>query len=253
MARYRDEARPGDILNNANAAAKRKLDDRELKQEELERREVRPPPFENRNRSNHTPNKAVKRRLYDNPPPWAQQANRGTTLKEPNFVLYKPVHAPGHGPVQINGHSRHPSPEEKRSVSIKHELAPRAHEIRPNERSATPGTQGPPAGAHSKWGPLGPWESTLTGDVPQDAMAKVVADFLFHYIVLNENMGEIQGRGIQFEIEAKFGELIDRNTNQRIDLGVLSATILKEDDYVYPFRSIMTKVSHVLVVLIVPY
>lgn len=75
-------------------------------------------------------------------------------------------------------------------------------------------------------------------------MAKVMADFFFHYIVLNENMGEIQGRGIQFEIEAKFGELIDRNTNQRIDLGVLSPTILKEDDYVYPFRSIMTEAQH---------
>ncbi|CCC14178.1 hypothetical protein SMACR_08622 [Sordaria macrospora] len=243
MARYRDEARPGDLGSN-NAAAKRKLDDRELRQDELERRDVRPPPFENRARSSHTPNKSVKRRAYDSPPPWAQQATRGTTLKEPNFVLYKPVHAPGHAPVQINGHSRHPSPEEKRSVPRAHEPVPRAHEIRPNERSATPGAQGPPPEAQAKWGPLGPWESSITGDLPQDSMAKVMADFFFHYIVQNENMGEIQSRGIQFEIEAKFGEIIDRNTNQRIDLGVLSATILKEDDYVYPFRSIMTDKQH---------
>ncbi|KAJ4388252.1 mRNA-capping enzyme subunit beta [Neurospora sp. IMI 360204] len=242
MARYRDEVRDGD--HGHNAAAKRKLDDRELRPDELERRDVRPPPFDNRTRPSHTPNKSVKRRAYDSPPPWAQQATRGTTLKEPNFVLYKPVHAPGHGPAQINGHSRHPSPEEKRPVPRAQEPVPRAHEIRPNERSATPSAQGPPPEAQAKWGPLGPWEPTLTGDVPQDTMAKVMADFFFHYIVLNENMGEIQSRGIQFEIEAKFGELIDRNTNQRIELGVLSPTILKEDDYVYPFRSIMTEAQH---------
>ncbi len=41
--------------------------------------------------------------------------------------------------------------------------------------------------------------------MPRDAMSKVVADFLFQYVILHPAMGEMQSRKVQFEIEAKLG------------------------------------------------
>jgi hypothetical protein len=69
-----------------------------------------------------------------------------------------------------------------------------------------------------------------------------VADFLFLNVINTPDMREISSRGIQFEIEAKLGTLIDRDTNQRVDRGIASECVLMDNSRV-AFKSSMTEVS----------
>lgn len=70
-----------------------------------------------------------------------------------------------------------------------------------------------------------------------------MADFLFVNVVSNPNMIEIQGLGVQFEIEAKLGQLISKDTNQRMDLPVATECLLQDNNRV-TFKSSMTEVQH---------
>jgi hypothetical protein len=91
---------------------------------------------------------------------------------------------------------------------------------------------------------LGPWEASITNSVPQEGFTKAVADFLFQYVVLNPDLNEIQSRGVKFEIEAKFGTLINKDTNQRVSLPVVSETVLTDSGNWLGFRSSMTEAQH---------
>ncbi|GAB1317745.1 mRNA-capping enzyme subunit beta [Madurella fahalii] len=231
----------------AATPAKRKLEDRELRPEELERREARPPPFEDSNgragygdaggplRSRMPVKTQKKRKVYQTAPPWAQSI-RERNPAHPNRVLSRPV---PHSSPQANGKpdrqggrpdhqstSRHQSPEEKRSMAP---LTPAAN--------ASTDTANP-------WGPLGPWEASITNSVPQESFTKAVADFLFQYVILHPDMHEIQSRGVKFEIEAKLGTLISKDTNQRVTLPVLSECVLSDGGNWLGFRSSMTEVQH---------
>ncbi|KAL2151197.1 hypothetical protein VTH82DRAFT_6295 [Thermothelomyces myriococcoides] len=237
------------MTERAATPAKRKLDDRELQPDELEKRETRPPPFENQNGRTTTtvpnadasvhrpamPTQTMKKRVvYRTVPPWAQSL-KDRAPAHPNRVLYQPI--PHTGP-HVNGktdrpfarsermQSRHASPEEKRAAS-----------------SITPVPSMPPD-AGNQWGLLGPWEASITNSVPQEQFSKAVADFLFQYVILNEDMGEIQSRGVKFEIEAKLGMLIDKDTNQRVRLPVLSECVLSDGGNWLGFRSSMTEHQH---------
>ncbi|KAK4111741.1 mRNA triphosphatase CET1 [Canariomyces notabilis] len=234
--------------DRAATPAKRKLEDRELQPEELERRDTRPAPFEDSHgRAGHAdaggpvprphmPIKAQKKRkVYRTVPPWAQSL-RDRVPTHPNYVLARPL--PHSGP-QVNGKpdrqagrpeqqplSRHQSPEEKRS------MAPQ-----------TPGPNVLPETANP-WGPLGPWEASITNSVPQEGFTKAIADFLFQYIILNPDINEIQGRGVKFEIEAKLGTLISKDTNQRLNLPVLTECVINDGGNWLGFRSSMTEIQH---------
>jgi hypothetical protein len=78
-----------------------------------------------------------------------------------------------------------------------------------------------------------------------EELSKNVADFLFIHVINNQDMQEITSRGIQFEIEAKLGTLIDKDTNQRVDRFVATECVLDENGRV-AFRSSMTEVSRPL-------
>ncbi|KAL2260105.1 hypothetical protein VTK26DRAFT_6009 [Humicola hyalothermophila] len=228
------------MTDRAATPAKRKLGDRELRPDELERRDTRPAPFQQPDgrvptevggptaqRSKIPTKPPKKRRVYKSTPPWAQSL-RDRPLVHPNRVLYRPV--PQSGPA-INGkpsrqQSRHPSPEEKRAVA-----------------SVAPAPNAPSDGGH-QWGPLGPWEASITNSVPQEGFTKMVADLLFQHVVLNPDMGEIQSRGVKFEIEAKFGTLISRDSNQRVNLPVLGECVLADSGNWLGFRSSMTEAQH---------
>jgi hypothetical protein len=108
---------------------------------------------------------------------------------------------------------------------------------------APPPPSAPPEPAN-QWGPLGPWEPSITNSVPQEQFSKALADFLFQYVILNEDMGEIQSRGVKFEIEAKLGMLIDKGTNQRVELPVQTECVLSEGGNWLGFRSSMTEHQH---------
>ncbi|POS84867.1 hypothetical protein EPUL_003174 [Erysiphe pulchra] len=90
---------------------------------------------------------------------------------------------------------------------------------------------------------LGSWEESITGKKPVEHMTKVVADFLYLHVVSRSDLGELSAKGVQIEIEAKLGELIDKDTNQRFFLPVRSECILA-DNLRVGFKSSMTEKQH---------
>lgn len=224
------------------APTKRKLEDRELSPHELERQEARPPPGEvNGRHVSSQPSSAVsesptlprKNRTHRSQPPvWAQDASiLGKRLpNHPNFVLQKRVHSHTNGKSEAaprtNRASRHPSPEA----------------TRPQHSSSGPLHPAAPPAEPTTQDILGPWEPSLTGLKPYEEMSKSVADFLFINVVNSPDMQEIKSRGIQFEIEAKLGILIDKDTNHRVDRFLDSECVLHDNGRL-AFKSTMTDVG----------
>jgi hypothetical protein len=244
------------MRERAATPGKRKLDDRELRPEELERREVRPPPFDHPNGRAVIPAKAEaahphasqprtfsaprkKRKLYTVPPVWAQKLQHGQRPTHANLSLYKPT--PGHS-SQINGKadslpSRHPSPEDSRRAMPA-----------PQHSSAAQPAPAPMSGPDpsQEASLLGPWEPSITNEIPLTDTSRAIADFLFRFVIGNEDFNQIQSRGVHFEIEAKLGTLIDKHDNQPLRFPILTECILSEDgDWInrLGFRSNMSEVS----------
>ncbi|KAK0649020.1 CYTH-like domain-containing protein [Cercophora newfieldiana] len=224
----------------AHTPAKRKLDDRELRPDELEKRDLRPPPFDHTNgRSIARGAEAIhpsqhlqpstfsaprkKRKVHAIPPVWAQKL-QGQRPTHSNYSLYKPVPSHQHGAAQINGKpdgmpSRHTSPEDS--------------------RRAMPAPQHPPAAPPAPAPPiptpvqeeslLGPWEPSITNEIPLTDTSRAVADFLFRYVIGNEDFNQIQSRGVHFEIEAKLGTLIDKNDGQPLRFPIRTECILSDE------------------------
>jgi hypothetical protein len=88
---------------------------------------------------------------------------------------------------------------------------------------------------------LGPWEKSITGKKPFEQMTKIVADWLYVNVVSRNDLGELASRGVEVEIEAKIGQLIDKDTNQRFTLPVLSECLVAENPRI-GFKSSMTEV-----------
>jgi polynucleotide 5'-triphosphatase len=97
-------------------------------------------------------------------------------------------------------------------------------------------------------GPLGPWEPSITGFRPFEEVSKLVADWLFVQVVTRADAGELASRGVQIEIEAKLGQLIHKDTNERFYLPVQSECILADSRQI-TFRSSMTEVSSLAQIL----
>jgi hypothetical protein len=234
-------------------AAKRKLGDRELRPEELERREVRPPPFDNANGRSapmkieaaaHRPSQPQhpatfsaprkKRKLYTNPPVWAQKLQGYPT--HANYSLYKPV--PNHV-SQINGKpdslpSRHASPEDSRRAAPQY----------PSAAQPAPAPPGPDP-SMGEGSLLGPWEPSITNEIPLTDTSRSIADFLFRNVIANEDFNQIQSLGVHFEIEAKLGTLIDKHDGQPLRFPIRTECILSgEGEWVnrFGFKSSMSEV-----------
>ena len=88
---------------------------------------------------------------------------------------------------------------------------------------------------------LGPWEPSISNVHPTDAMAKEVADWLFRHVVSRPDVGELTSRGVDVEIEAKLGQLIDKDTGVRFSLPIRTEAILESSNRI-GFRSSMTEV-----------
>lgn len=225
----------------ASTPAKRKLDDRDIKPEELDRQEPRPPPFETngsqRPGSSSRPPAAAHQSSspmlprckprHTAPPIWATPYDR-QQLKNANFYLRKP--GVNHT-QQVNGKTESPAaaapPRQERPPESRH-VSPEAS--RANPQAPPPNPVAPPvAPAPEKPRMLGPWEATIANQAPLDEMCKTVADFLFMTVVNHAELNEMHGRfGVQFEIEAKLGALIDRSKsgNTRFRLPIESEAVL---------------------------
>ena len=100
-------------------------------------------------------------------------------------------------------------------------------------------------------GPLGPWEPSILDIIPAEELTRVVADFLFTEVVMRDDIaasaaGVAPGQGIVLEIEAKLGQIIDRTTDNRLHLPVLTECILGKNDpsIRVAFKSAMTESQH---------
>ena len=95
-------------------------------------------------------------------------------------------------------------------------------------------------------GPLGQWEPTFTNVIPHEELTRVLSDFLFAHIVGTDAhgtgaAGSIPSSQGQLEIEAKIGRIINRSTNERLQLPIKTETVLAEGIDV-AFESFMTVV-----------
>ena len=144
-----------------------------------------------------------KRQRHAEPPVWARKAPRAM---EPNY------RAPYfHGdPGRSNRSKPPPSPPSDLDV--------------PPE---TPVVTKPEAPIPAE--PLGPWEPTITNVAPFRDITRQVADFLFEQVYMRADVNTPDSQpGPKLEIEAKLGRIVDRNTNQRLALPVLSECIIDD-------------------------
>ncbi|KAJ3495059.1 hypothetical protein NLG97_g3666 [Lecanicillium saksenae] len=239
--------------------AKRKLDDRSMSPSELEHRNSRPPPGEVNGRGSEAAQDSIKeetvkeesfkdestpapkksatpaptdeaerpeRQRRAEPPVWALSLRTlGKALpKHANYVLQDRPHS------HLNG--------DKEASGSRSQETPDAGQQRNNSQAQPPATQQP--------GPqefLGPWEASITGVKPYEEMSRAVADFLFIHVINAQDAQEISSRGIEFEIEAKLGTLIDKDTNHRVEKLIDSECVLRDTGRV-AFQSSMTEAHH---------
>ena len=89
-------------------------------------------------------------------------------------------------------------------------------------------------------GPSGVWEPSILNLTPSEDLTRVLCDFIYNEVVLRDDVGE----GAVLEIEAKIGQLVDKNTNDRIRLPVMTESVVCKNDpnLRIAFESSMTEV-----------
>ena len=99
-------------------------------------------------------------------------------------------------------------------------------------------------------GPLGPWEPSFLNIIPAEELVRIISDWLFQNVVQRDDVGVGPagggtGGGAVLEIEAKIGQLIDKNTNDRLRLPVLNECVVSHSDpnIRIAFKSSMTEVG----------
>ncbi|PHH61692.1 hypothetical protein CDD81_8037 [Ophiocordyceps australis] len=233
---------------------KRKLDQSSMSPAEVEHKKLRHLSGETNGRSMARPSTspstmARKKRVRRSAPPiWAQSIHvlGNKVPSHLNFVVQKrapQVHANGHKTERV---SRHATPETITTTTT----TTTAAAARPCQQQ-TPlplannavCLSSQPAPEPGPQDLLGPWEASITGVKPYEEVSKAVADFIFIHVVQNCDSKEILSRGIHFEIEAKLGTLVDRQTNSRVYKQLASEAILQDTGYVV-FRSSMTEAHH---------
>ncbi|KAH9908843.1 CYTH-like domain-containing protein [Xylariomycetidae sp. FL2044] len=229
---------------------KRKLDERDLQPDELENhRQPPPPPKLNGNhaqpppqavsRASASPLMPRRRRVPRSAPPvWAQCGRGRPLVASRNFSIKHPnATAPATG-GQANGN------QNDAGGSVKSEHA---------SRHASPETTKPsgPVKAEDDGSEIARfngrpflWEPSLEKSKPMEVPSRALADFLVFNVVNSPSLEEVQARGVQFEIEAKLGTIIDKDTNDRIHFPIRAGECILADDARVAFRSSMTEKQH---------
>ncbi|KAL9008568.1 MAG: hypothetical protein Q9173_006319 [Seirophora scorigena] len=99
---------------------------------------------------------------------------------------------------------------------------------------------------------LGDWEPTITNVIPAEELTREIMNYLFQSVVQMNGVafgpagGSAPGRGAVVEIEAKIGQIIDKTTNDRLRLPVMTECMLSRTDpnLRTAFRSSMTAAQH---------
>ncbi|KAL8649226.1 MAG: hypothetical protein Q9210_004527 [Variospora velana] len=99
---------------------------------------------------------------------------------------------------------------------------------------------------------LNDWEPTITNVIPAEELTREIMNYLFQSVVQMNGVafgpagGSTAGSGAVVEIEAKIGQIIDKNTNDRLRLPVMTECMLSRTDpnLRTAFRSSMTAAQH---------
>ncbi|KAJ5935279.1 hypothetical protein N7466_004826 [Penicillium verhagenii] len=101
-------------------------------------------------------------------------------------------------------------------------------------------------------GILGPWEPSITGLIPYEEVTKLLCDFLFQHVVMRNDVGAgsagsaAAGQGTIIEIEGKLGHVMDMDRGERLNLPILTETVVNRDipRFRTSFESSMTVEQH---------
>ncbi|CAG8953920.1 hypothetical protein HYFRA_00010881 [Hymenoscyphus fraxineus] len=212
----------------SNGPTKRKMEDREPREEPRIQSQLDSKPLVNGDHrvpmpESNSPKLPPKKRIrYVEPPIWAQSVrNKAVFVAAKNKNLAKlnggkQAEVPIPVKVETNG-GRQPSPVVARTVF--------------------PSSKPDPTSI------LGPWETSLINERPVSGMTKAVSDYLYAEVVSRDDFGELSSRGVEIEIEAKLGQLIDKGTNQRYILPVISECVIPANPQI-TFKSSMTLPQH---------
>jgi hypothetical protein len=195
-----------------------------------------------------------KRRRYNEPPIYARMTPRNTS-KRPIIPNPQPP---------VPRHARQDFWTARRRSSSTVAVTPAARVTRappvPSPRTSMPPVQAPPAPPASlvppssnsqTVGSLGPWEPSITGFIPHEEITKTLCDFLFQHVVLRNDVNVAPpgsaagGQGTIVEIEAKLGHIIDMDSRDRIQLPILTESVINRENgrFRTSFESKMTVVS----------
>ena len=100
-------------------------------------------------------------------------------------------------------------------------------------------------------GPLEPWEPSFLNIIPHEELTRSISDFLYTQVIERDDVGfgaATAQQGAVIEVEAKIGQLIDKNTNERLRLPVETECVVSRNDpsLRIAFKSSMTAVSRPL-------
>lgn len=195
--------------------------------------------------SNDRPIEAPKKRRRNDPIPiYARSARKEVlTNKQHNQSAGSQPALARQEPASIRPLT--PSPEQPGSTTAKHLKQGTNGHLNPTGESII-STFTKPADA----GPLGDWEENILNTRPSEESVKAIMDFLYREVVGRPDVGVGpagggSSKGAMMEIEAKIGQLIDKNTNERLRLPILTECVLNRDDPVLRvnFKSSMTEVA----------
>ena len=161
-----------------------------------------------------------------------------------------PIFAQSYRKYGRSGKNRQQTLERNLSFAKQEPQQPPSQSIKmenPNDHSerAIPGVQPDIDAARL----LGSWEPTITNVIPSEELTRGISDHLFSIVYMNGvefgPAGAKAGRGAMVEIEAKIGQIIDKDTNDRIRIPVSTECLLSRTDpnLRTAFRSSMTEVS----------
>ncbi len=189
-----------------------------------------------------------KRRRFEQPPIYAQSCRKGqlphasnkklavnrTTLARQDSATVRPSSAPS--PQQLIPST---AKQPKQGMNDHTNLSSETTISKPHLKL-------------TEYGPLGDWEENILNTRPSEEAIKAISDFLYTEVVgrLDVGAGPAGGgssKGAMMEIEAKIGQLIDKNTNERLRLPVSTECVLHRDDpsLRVNFKSSMTEVNPV--------
>ncbi|KAM3431768.1 hypothetical protein NHJ13734_007155 [Beauveria thailandica] len=243
--------------------AKRKLNDRSMSPGELEHRNSRPPPGEVNGALIEAPREAQRVTIKEEPveeePVREDSARGGSVREESRHASERPATPPRPEPDEdtvrtcwseppvwalslrtlgkaLPKHANYVLSDRPHSTPPEKSRAPSHETSNISETQEQPEPRGPQEF-------LGPWEASITGVKPYEELSRAVADFLFIHVINAQDAQEISSRGIEFEIEAKLGTLIDKDTNHRVERFIESECVLRDTGRV-AFKSSMTEAHH---------